>query len=462
MSTSTTTSRLSGFREESKHQNREKGAADRLDPTTRGPLLILANPLNELTFGDRCPTDVGALDLAAFQEFWLIERGDVFVTPRPMPRSFIEAVCKVTGVSEATFDIVDAGARPEETVVEALQRSGAVRQLRQLVARRPGIQIRACGVDRTVVKLAAELGAPIEGYSEPIANSLLDLIYQINTKDGFRRIAETLGLPTASGFTCASSREAEKVARRLQRHHGAALVKCSRGAGGGGQFSLDRTADATQQLKAFLKQNAALGHCFVVETLLKPKSEPTIDVEITAEGPRHLYIGTMEVAHGAFQGMAVPASLSGRALKDLRDAADSIGRYLFERGYRGFFDLDAAELEGDRLVVFEANVRRTSTSLWDAVLNRLFAGANSPRVMWTLASTTVDTVAPEKLIDVLAELASASTSPSDRKDISLLTWTICREEIRIRYLLGGESREDLEIRQAHLRTALDSSTRIYQ
>jgi hypothetical protein len=110
------------------------------------------------------------------------------------------------------------------------------------------------------------------------------------------------------------------------------------------------------------------------------------------------------------------------------------------------------------LVLFEANVRRTSTSLWDSVLNRLSAGTNRSGLMWTLASTTVDTADPTKLIEVLADLSLAPPSAADRNDVSVLTWAMGREQIRIRYLLGGESRADLETRQARLLTALRSST----
>jgi len=413
---------------------------------SRSPRLILANTLNSLTMGDRQIVDPAAIDLAAFQELWLIEPGDIFVTSRPMPSAFVESVCERVGVEVGSFDIVNAGSAAGETIVEGLRRSRCLNTLRRLICDRPGIQLRGCSLDREVIEFAADLDMQIEGYTASPSESLIELIFDMNTKAGFRNVAQRLSLPIASGRFSADAAAATDATHAVLRDHGGVLIKCNRGAGGSGQFIVEDAAALTIEFQEFLQEKSAMGHTFVVEALVRVNAEPTIDVEIREDRVRHLYVGTMQVAQGSFQGMSVPPEgLSATTDRQLRGAADRLASFLAQQGYRGFFDIDGGQLENGELVLFEFNIRRTSTSLWADVLDRMGLG----HAHWRLRTIRTDMRDERKIPRTAASLSAP------RGQLVIPTWSASKGPASLRYLAAAKDEAHLnEVEERFLQAVI--------
>jgi hypothetical protein len=404
--------------------------------------------LDELPYSDVTPELFTILDLSAFQELWLIEPGDVFVTARPLPRSFVEMVCRLLAVPFESFICLSPNANPDESLLSAIRRTGMFFHLRELAVNRPQMTIRASALDRPIVEMSRDLGVRLEQFAEPPSEPLLDTVDYLNTKSGFREVGQTLGLRVAPGWSHLEAGAAADAVRQLLLRHNEVLVKCDRGSGGRGQLAVNRGAlngrtALAKNLKLFLEKNAEIGHTFVVEARLPLRLDPTIDVEITEDGVRSLYVGAMDCTDGMFHGMTVPAQgLPERPLAELRLASDRLGTYLHRKGYRGFFDIDAGLVANGDLYLFEANVRRTSTSLWDGVLNRVFGGDAKARTVWRLTTRP------------LRRNCDVSSLFSDRREafrpnqltasVVLPTWASSGLRPWIRYLVAGSNWDEVE------------------
>lgn len=354
--------------------------------------LIIANTINDLTYRELSPDKTSLIDLFAFQELWLIQPGDVIVTARPMPSDFVSIVCNTLGIDHRAFTCLCPQAHPEETLLSAIRRAGMLSELRTVAKSNPRLQIRACAMDRPLVELAAQIELPIEGYHCAPSTKLLEIVERLNTKSGFRDLCQSLDLRVAPGFSNVSAQGVRPAVDSILLKHDEAIVKSDRGSGGSGQF---RVAKGTfekatiHELDHFVDTKSRSAHSFVVEACLPLQLDPTIDVEISETGARCLYIGAMDCSNGTFSGMTVPAgALAGKRLEEFRHAADLIGAHLFQMGYRGFFDIDAGVTTAGELFLFEANVRRTSTSLWDSVLRRVLGDAYNEDIRWCLTTTT--------------------------------------------------------------------------
>jgi len=427
-----------------------KGAGEmqREECHSRGGRLIIANSLNELMFRDSAPKEARALDVSAAQELWLAEPGDVLVTPRPLASDLVEAVCMRLGIPRRSIIALSPSARAKESLPAALRREGMVRGLKERVTDQSDWKLRACALDRPLLDLADELGVVPEGYERPLPLPVVDEIYAINTKEGFRGIAAALGLRIAPGVACVSPSEVERAVRELLGDHEQVLVKCNRGSGGGGQFVIKRQTHGEVldqgRLRSFLENKARLGHTFVVEARLDLLMEPTIDAEVTEGGTRRLHIGAMRTADGAFQGMDVPIrGLSDRAIEELEVAASVIGQYLFVIGYRGFFDIDGGLAGDGEVYLFEANVRRTSTSIWYDVITRLRGREFANSAVWRLATTRPGQCRIPNGVGRL--LSGMHCDLNGRDDILILsTWTSLEDEWWVRYLVAGGNWADVD------------------
>lgn len=413
---------------------------------TGGGRLIVANPLNELTYSGVTSELATILDLSAFQELWLVEPGDILVTPRPIPHSFLEMVCDLIGVPAESFICLSPAAGPAESLLSAIRRTGMLLHLRELAATRPQMRIRACALDRPIVELSKDLGVRLERFDQIPSESMLDTVYHLNTKSGFRDVAQALGLQVAPGLSHLEAGAVPDAVRQLLHNQPEVLVKCDRGSGGSGQLAVNRLMmsdgiPSVNNLSSFLENWSQTAHTFVVEARLPLRLDPTIDVEVTEDGVRSLYVGAMDCADGTFQGMSVPArGLPDRPLAELRLAADRLGTYLYRIGYRGFFDIDGGLTPDGDLYLFEANVRRTSTSLWDGVLNRVLGGERKARAAWRLTTRAL----PRQFDVGVLFSGGAHSCPPKGQDVVLPTWAFSDQRSWIRYLIAGSNWASVE------------------
>ena len=407
--------------------------------------LIFANTINELTYREMSPDSMSLVDLLAFQELWLIQPGDVFVTARPLPRDFVKMVCDFRGLEATAFTCLSPDVSPEEPLLAAIRRVGMLSELRKVANANPRMQIRACALDQPLLDISNELGLLIEGYTSPPSASLVKRVEHLNTKSGFREVCELLGLQIAPGFSYISADEVEAAVLCILSEHRDAVVKCDRGSGGSGQFrighsSLKHGSRSLRELDQFVRKPSHRGNTFVVETFLPLQLDPTVDVEISEDGPRRLHVGAMDCADGAFSGMSVPAQgFAGKPLADLHVAADRLGACLFESGYRGFFDIDAGLTNDGNLCLFEANVRRTSTSLWDGVLQNIISGSNGGELHWSLSMKTLPADFNSTDLPVTMRTVPSTDGMYHEQTVQLAAWASSPQNASVLFLEAWRS-----------------------
>ncbi len=381
---------------------------------TRGSRLIIANTINDMTYREVTPESISLIDLFAFQELWLIEPGDVIVTARPMSEEFVAMVCQALSLERSSFTCLSPNIAPEAPLVPALLRSGLLAEFNG----RSNMRIRACALDQPLLDLSLSLGLLIEDYTAHPGPGVLAFVDNLNTKSGFRKLAISLGLPVADGFEFLSATDVEEAVEAILDVHHEAIVKCDRGSGGAGQFRMNRlllhnVSTRRDELMAFIRRNSDKNQTFAVEACLPLQLDPTVDVYISESGPRCLYIGSMDCSDGAFSGMSVPSrGLPELRSEELQHAAASVGQVLQANGYRGFFDIDAGLTTSGKLILFESNVRRTSTSLWEAVLSRFTKRNSNDATQWTMHTYTCPAVWDQSLSTVAGEPPFASLHSS--------------------------------------------------
>lgn len=318
----------------------------------------LANLVNDVMI-EQAPTAY-ARSMAAVtpRKLWLAEEGDCVVTLAPCSPAMREYVASVTGVRMESIDVVaPAQLTPVHacTVIEALGATDTVVQRPELI---PFV------VDRLSVAFARKSGLRIPPYRPVPEPRTVAAIRRINTKDGFRRVASGLGLPIADGGYAATPEELTSALRRFLASHDAAIVKMNRSSNGSGTFVV--TASDLSIGHGWTDATAPPQCGWVYEEFLPFDATPSVEMVVDESGPQEYYVCDQRTRDNAWTGMITPAPDRPHLIR----AAIQIGKWLHDRGYRGYFDVDCG-LVGDRFVVTEANVRRTGGTYLEQLARRL-------------------------------------------------------------------------------------------
>lgn len=326
--------------------------------------LIFANSFNDFTGLPSSEERAASGELSAAQEIWLAKSGDILVTPRPLAPDFKDFALRAMGLPEDELLMLSPHAAPAESLTDAVRRVGVMQILKRETRKRPEIRIRACGLDRPLLALAQELETGIEGYGAS-GSTITDDLYRLNTKTGFRRLAESLSVPTAPGASCHTVRDAVQLASEMLHMHGGVILKRDGLRVSASHLRLCRKSvkNLAFEIGAWLESDPPDSTVVTVEALLTLSYEPTVELLVDDSGAVILSTGLMECRHGVFERMISPAQgLDPGHLALLTDCAGRVGRYLHGLGYRGTYDIDAGVTSHGDLVFFESNVRRTVTS----------------------------------------------------------------------------------------------------
>lgn len=196
-----------------------------------------------------------------------------------------------------------------------------------------------------------------------------------DSKAGFRQAVEQFridSLVPPEGYICVSPKEIVGWASFFVKTDRGFVVKANRGLAGAGLkivtlakakslVDLDKFTASLISRNPFFQKDVV-----VVEEYLDPDvsvcgGSPSVEVVIDVRGPSFLYDCGMRISSGGvFQGVelgrgAVPARLSRR----MRLLGSKYGRFLFDCGYRGYFDVDFALSKTGQFSPLESNLRRT-------------------------------------------------------------------------------------------------------
>ncbi|MFD3695163.1 peptide ligase PGM1-related protein [Streptomyces sp. NPDC058646] len=345
------------------------------------PLVVFANFLSDLAVDLSQGRVLETWAQQAPRKVWLLRAGDVLVAPGRLSGEFRRYVSDLTGVGPDDAGVIEvppAGAVP---LADAVRTAGLVERVR-LHARGPGTALLPTAPDASAIEFARELGITVHPYATADdAAAALKATMLLNTKAGFRRVAEQLGMRLPEGVVCGRN-EVESAVRSLLGRHEQVVVKPDRSAGGHGmRFLSARDVRGTAPLR--LDAVGGPQGLWVVEEYIPVAASVSVQMENTPAGPRMLFSGAMRTVQGSFSGYASPLPPdSAHAAGDLERWGTALGRHLADRGHLGPFGVDA--LIGTDGVVYagESNVRRTATTTPHAMVMRLTAASGPPRPAW--------------------------------------------------------------------------------
>ncbi|MFD7507786.1 peptide ligase PGM1-related protein [Streptomyces sp. NPDC059853] len=420
------------------------------------PLLILGNFVNELMVTRPVHHHADALIAVSPRKIWLTQPGDVLVTPRPVPHALRDYACGLLGFPPEDVLLLDAPTPDLETLTTAVSRDGLVDRLRIELGERPGARLQAFAQDRPALSLAAELGVPVEGYGpDGVPDSATDAVYRMNTKPGFRDVAQECGIRVAYGFTCGTEEDLADGLRKVLAEHGGAVVKPTRGSNGYGVAFWD-TEDLPELDRRLAEYVAGLAEQpvgWVVEERLDLARVVTVEMEVDDAGPRVLHVGEMRTPNGSFTGQITPLVASSAAVGELTEGGLALGRYLHRAGYRGPFDIDGGITADDTLYATESNVRKTGCTYLDLLVRRLLGEDGAARAVW-LADSRQGTAD----LDFVAGLerirrAGLAFEPGAQRGVVLTADTLAVDG-KWRYLILGTSHNEVDAMEAALAGSL--------
>lgn len=388
---------------------------------------ILANTVSSV-MADR-PSDAyrRAMAVVTPRKLWQARPGDCVVMLAPCSRAFRAYVADVACLDVDRVEII---APSEIRGVHALEVVANLGVLDQVISRP---EIKPFVLDEPVFEFSRRTGIRILPYTRPPESNTLAAISLINTKDGFRRIAAGLGLPVADGGFAARPAELASKITEFLTDHPAAIVKTNRGSNGFGNtvVAIDGDRSVHEQVDDIVPDRPEGGSGWVFEEFLPFAAAPSIEAQVNDDGVIEFYSCDQRTVNNAWTGMVTPAA-NRPHYEDLRIAATRIGSWLYEQGYRGFFDVDGGVYDNE-YVVTEANVRRTGGTYLEE-LAQLLRPNDSP-VHWRadvrVGNTRLDFETAAR------KLASAGLCNPKAEARAVLTADTVAADGKWRYLVVG-------------------------
>lgn len=345
--------------------------------------IIFGNIVNELIIDTATEEYASSMVEFVTRKIWLAEPGDLVVTPRPVREPLKHYVCGLLGLEPETVRTLTVPCKAFENLATRTLATAALGELRQFVQLDRNARLWPFALDRPAVQLARTLEVPIEGYQSVPGPALLDKVYDLNTKSGFRTAAQQLGLPVMLGAACRGRSALGATVSALLERVPRVIVKYDRSSNGYGTLVLDREErDLEGRLASHLERYGAQALDFVVEAHEVLSRVPSIEISVDDSGSQTLYVCDMRCSGNAFRGLvSPPAALEEDVAQALERVGARYGRYLHEIGYRGVADVDCGVNVRGRLFVTETNLRRTGGTYLDDIARRL-AGSHYSSIVW--------------------------------------------------------------------------------
>ncbi|MET8412381.1 peptide ligase PGM1-related protein [Streptomyces sp. NPDC005195] len=415
-------------------------------------MIILANLFSDLAVDLDEGQQLARWAQQAPRETWLLRAGDILVSPVPVGNNFTQYVSRLTGVTLDSVTIIEvppAGAVP---LTEAIRRAGLTERLRALAGSADAALL-PTALDASAVGFARDMGFAVLPYATvEDASAAVGVAMRLNTKSGFRQVADELGMRVPEGRVC-RRREVTEVVRDALQHHERVVVKPDRSAGGHGMRFVSRgdlMAGAVLELDAVGGPRGS----WVVEECVNLAASVSIQLENHASGTRVLFSGMMRAPQGSFSGYLSPLPPhASHAAEELERWGLQLGGYLAEHGYAGPFGLDALVSAAGTVYAGESNVRRTATTTPHTMVARLTAHSALATPTWSMAiGRTRDALSFQ---EALARMQAHRLNFEPASGEGIVLYGGPAHDVRVwRYVAIGVNADGVHAQEAELAAAL--------
>lgn len=336
---------------------------------------ILANLISDVMAEHPTAAYRRAMAAVTPRKLWQAHPGDCVVALAPITPAFRDYVHRTIALDVDQVEVIAPSEIVNAHALDVVTELGGLGH----VEARP--ELAPFVLDAQVLEFARRTGVRVLPYLAPPDRDTVDAVLAINTKDFFRRTAASLGLPIADGGHAATPEALLAALTEFLADHSAAIIKRNRGSNGFGNnvVRADDPRGVAEQVERAIGGQPAPQHGWVYEQFLDFTALPSIEMVVGEDGPEDFYTCDQVTVNNAWTGMVTPAANSDLS-DDLAKAAASIGDWLFDRGYRGVFDVDCGVFDTG-FVVTESNVRRTGGSYLHE-LARLLAPQTTAALHW--------------------------------------------------------------------------------
>lgn len=315
---------------------------------------------------------------------WLLWPGDVLVSPVPLGKEFLEYVAGLTGIPTESVTVIAVPPGDAVPLAQAVRQAGLTDRLRAL-AGEPGAALLPTALDASVIGFARDLGLTVHPYpTVDDAAAALKMTMLLNTKAGFREVAERLGMRLPAGQVCRCP-DVDGVVREFLGQYERVVIKPDRSAGGHGMRFVAR-GDLEGGAALELDVIGGPAGTWVVEERVDVAASVSIQLETTTSVTQVLFSGAMHTAQGSFTGYVSPLPPScAHVAGELEEWGLQLGRHLADHGYAGPFGVDALVSTDGAAYADESNIRRTATTTPHMMVTRLTAGSAVNRPAWSVS-----------------------------------------------------------------------------
>lgn len=212
------------------------------------PKIIIGNVDNEHMVSPSAVTSESTIIAAvtAYSMIWLVEEGDILVTPDPISIPFLQYVCSLKKIDYRTIVLIplsDNSNRPILITFDALTQPRFIEKLKKHMAQSTNWWLCPYFFDRSISWLAHHLHIP---FGEKM-NAFLHAggAELLNSKAVFRRLCAGKNIPIPQGHACSSKAKLRMWTEDLLEETGAVMIKQDFNAGGFGNIALSLDSQVT-------------------------------------------------------------------------------------------------------------------------------------------------------------------------------------------------------------------------
>lgn len=350
--------------------------------------VIIANLLNELMINKPELNYAKPLSFVTPRKMWIANNDDIIITPIKISSVFKNYVCSITKQDQdRVINLTPQGKVTEYLADRIFNDKQIFDQLNYIIKQDPKIFEMLCfAPDNPTLNLAKKLKLGIVGYSSFPSKKLIDLFYKLNTKAEFRKLANSLGFLTTPGIICNDIKKLPQNIMELLSSYPTIIMKFNRGSNGFGHLIINKTQGFASNFLEILNQhltNYNQPNQFILEAFIESKAFPSVELFVDDNGPCVTYVCDQRCKNSAYSGMVTPPHhLEAIVIDQLVNMGLIFGQYVFEKGFRGTFDIDFCLDNKNQLFVTETNFRRTAGSFIDTLARHLIANDYYKNNVW--------------------------------------------------------------------------------